>query len=112
MCHRSDKCPKRCLETRTSTCLVFNVTLAITIKKQEEIEKRKVKKFKSVAWILFELFSGQNSSMKINKDQLLQKYDAQSNGSCALHFSSIRSICPQNFKSVAGILFELCSKQY
>jgi len=50
-------------------------------------------------------FSGQNSSMKINKE--LQKYDAYSYGSCALHFSSMRSICLWNLKSVAWILFEL-----
>jgi len=30
--------------------------------------------------------------MKMNKGQYLQKYDAESYGSCALHFSSIRSI--------------------
>jgi len=38
-------------------------------------------------------FSGQNSSMKMNKGQLLQKYEALSYGSFALHFYSMRSIC-------------------
>jgi len=37
--------------------------------------------------------SGQNSSMKINKEQYLLKYDAWGYGSCALHISSMRSIC-------------------
>jgi len=48
--------------------------------------------FKSVALILFELRSGQNSRMKMNKGKQLQKYQALSYGSCALHFSSIRSV--------------------
>jgi len=39
----------------------------------------------------------------MNKGQSLQKYEALSYGSCALHFST-RSICLWNFKSVAWIL--------
>jgi len=45
--------------------------------------------FKSAAWILFELCSGQNSRMKMNKGQLLQKYESLSYGFCALHLNEI-----------------------
>ena len=59
----------------------------------------------------FELCSGQKLSTKINKGQKLQKYDGQSYGTCALHFSLMRSIHLCSFKMIPETLFELCSRQ-
>ena len=56
----------------------------------------------------FELCFGQKLSMKINKGQ---KYDGQSYGSCALHFSLMRSLHLCSFKMIPEILFGLCSGQ-
>jgi len=44
------------------------------------------------SWIRFELCFGQNSRMKMNKEQWLQKNEILSYGSCVLHFSSMRFI--------------------
>ena len=46
-------------------------------------------------------------SMKINKGQTLQRYDGQSYGTCALHFSLMRSIHLCSFKMIPEILLEL-----
>ena len=50
-------------------------------------------------------------SLKINKGQLLHKYDGQSYDPCALHFSLMGSIHLCSFKMIPEILFELCSRQ-
>ena len=55
--------------------------------------------------------SRQNSSMKVNKGQLLKKQVNKSYGSCAPHSPLMRSIHPQNFINIASIVFEICSGQ-
>ena len=49
--------------------------------------------------------------IKINKEQLFQNYEAKINGSCTLHFSTMRSIYLLSFKSVVFIMLELHGRQ-
>ena len=56
--------------------------------------------------------TGQKSSLKVNKGQSLKKKKAnKSYGPCALHSPLMRSIHPQNFITIASIIFEIRSGQ-
>ena len=67
--------------------------------------------FITLASIVLEICSGQKSSMKINKGQLLKKKANKSYGSCALHSPLMRYIYPQNFITIASIVLEICFGQ-
>ena len=46
-----------------------------------------------------------------NKQRATTKKANMSYGSCALHSPLMRSIHPQNFKTIASIVLEICSGQ-
>ena len=49
----------------------------------------------------------ENKQMAITKKKKANK----SYGSCVLHYPLMRSIHPQNFLTIAGIVLEICSGQ-
>ena len=55
--------------------------------------------------------SGQNTSMKNNKGQQLLNYAKETNGSCTLQFSSLRSIYQWSLVLIPLMVFVLCSGQ-
>ena len=63
--------------------------------------------FVTIAIIVLEICTGQKSSLKVNKGQSLKKKKKanKSYGSCALHSPLMRSIHPQNFITIASIVW-------
>jgi len=71
-----------------------------------------LRNFKSVAWIIFKLCSGQNSRMKWTKGNNSKiNYEALCYGSFALHFSVVRSIYLFSCMLMPCIVLKLCSGQ-